>query len=78
MIYYLLFVGRGSFGIVKYQIYHGIHVAVKEFLPRTVSDSVETEAQLMSKLYHPYLPLLFGICTSKIPYILVMELAEKV
>lgn len=68
-----LFVGRGSFGIVKCQLYHGIHVAVKEFLPHTLKDSVEREAQLLFELCHPYLPLLFGICTLKLPYILVVQ-----
>lgn len=28
-----IFVGRGSFGVVKYQEFRGINVAVKEFLP---------------------------------------------
>lgn len=63
-----LFVGRGSFGIVKLQMYHGICVAVKEFLPRTAKESVEREAQLMCELCHPYLPLLFGVCTLNYPY----------
>lgn len=68
-----LFVGRGSFGIVKLQMYHGICVAVKEFLPRTAKESVEREAQLMCELCHPYLPLLFGVCTLNYPYILVIQ-----
>ena len=28
-----LYIGRGSFGVVKLQVYRGIHVAVKELLP---------------------------------------------
>lgn len=67
------YVGRGSFGIVKCQMYRGICVAVKEFLPHTIEESVLREAQIMSKLCHPYLPLLFGVCTAKRPYILVAQ-----
>lgn len=69
----VFFVGRGSFGIVRCQMYRGIYVAVKEFLPRTLKDSVVKEAQVMSGLCHPYLPFLLGVCTSKYPYILVTQ-----
>ena len=68
-----IFVGRGSFGVVKYQEFRGIKVAVKEFLPRTVALDVQREGQMLSKLCHPYLPLLFGIATDKYPYIIVMQ-----
>lgn len=68
-----IFVGRGSFGIVKFQQYRGIHVAVKEFLPRTRVESVESEAHILLKLSHPYVPLLLGICTSSNPFIMVMQ-----
>lgn len=68
-----VYVGRGSFGIVKFQIYRGIPVAVKEFLPRTCIEDVHKEASILQKLCHPYLPLFLGICTSKMPYIVVMQ-----
>lgn len=68
-----VFVGRGSFGVVKVQTYHGITVAVKEFLPRTNKESLEREAEVMCELCHSYLPLLFGVCTLKYPYLLVMQ-----
>ena len=68
-----LFVGRGSFGIVKYQQFRGIKVAVKEFLPHTVAADVQKEGQILSKLCHPYLPLFFGIAIDKYPYIIVMQ-----
>ena len=34
------FVGRGSFGRVKVQLYRGVLVAVKQFLPRAVMQDV--------------------------------------
>ena len=68
-----LFVGRGSFGVVKCQIYRGIRVAVKEFLPHTVQDSVMKEAHVQLGLCHPYLPLLLGVCISELPYIHVVQ-----
>lgn len=67
------YVGRGSFGVVKHQLYRGIDVAVKEFLPRTCIESVHHEARILAKLCHPYLPLLIGICTSIRPYCIVMQ-----
>ena len=30
------YLGRGSFGLVKLQLYCGIYIAVKELLPRSV------------------------------------------
>lgn len=57
-----VYVGRGSFGIVKMQLYRGIAVAVKEFLPHTVAKDVMHEASILASLCHPYLPLLFGVC----------------
>ena len=30
------YVGRGSFGIVRLQVYCGVQVAIKEFLPRSL------------------------------------------
>ena len=68
-----VFVGRGSFGVVKFQQYRGIQVAVKEFLPHTRAESVRYEASILLKLSHPYVPLLLGICTSKYPFIMVIQ-----
>lgn len=68
-----IFVGRGSFGIIKFQQYRGIQVAVKEFLPRTRAESVRYEASILLKLSHPYVPLLLGICTNQYPFIMVMQ-----
>ena len=66
-----LYVGRGSFGIVKFQAYRSLPLAVKEILPHTCAYSVRFEANIL--LTHPYLPLLFGICTTEEPYIMVMQ-----
>ena len=68
-----IYVGRGSFGIVKFQMYRNIPVAVKEFLPRTCIEDVHKEASILQKLCHPYLPLFFGMCTLMEPYIVVMQ-----
>lgn len=68
-----LFVGRGCFGIVKVQLYRGIHVAVKEFLPKTVTADVMHEASMLSCMCHPHLPLLFGVCIKQRPLCIVMQ-----
>lgn len=67
------YIGRGSFSIVKLQLYRGIYVAVKQFLPRTFINDVITEAKCLMKLSHPNLPHVFGICTEKLPYCIVMQ-----
>lgn len=67
------YVGRGSFSAVKLQLYHGIHVAVKEFFPRTIVADVAQEAHVLSKCSHPYLPLLFGYNIDVAPYFLVTQ-----
>ena len=67
------YVGRGSFGIVKVQKYRGILVAVKEYLPRTLSNDVVYEARVLARLCHPYVPCLLGVCTAQKPMRLVMQ-----
>ncbi len=60
--------GRGSFGIVRIQLYRNINVAVKEFLPHTVTSDVKIEANILARFSHPYLPYLFGIVIKELPY----------
>lgn len=67
------YVGRGSFGVVRVQMYRGMKVAVKEFLPHSVATDVRHEARVLSVLCHPYLPLLFGVNTSVRPFRIVMQ-----
>ena len=67
------YIGRGSFAVVRLQLYRGFHVAVKEFLPRSVHADVIHEATVLTKLCHPYLPFLFGVCTSSLPLKIIMQ-----
>lgn len=69
----VVYLGRGAFGIVKVQLYRDILVAVKEYLPRSLAADVKQEAALVSRLCHPYLPLLIGVCTTSAPLRLVMQ-----
>ena len=55
------YIGRGSFGVVRMQVYRGIEVAVKELLPRTLATDVRHEARVLASFCHPYLPL-FSVC----------------
>ena len=68
-----VYVGRGSFGIVRIQTFRGINVAVKEFLPHTQAGDVKHEALMLSCLCHPHLPFLFGIHTLSRPYKIVTQ-----
>lgn len=67
------FVGRGSFGVVKVQLFRGIQVAVKEFLPRSLKVDVNHEACILQSICHPNLPLLIGVCTRKEPFHIVVQ-----
>ena len=55
------------------QLYRGIPVAVKQFLPRTVVQDVVNEAEILLQLSHPNLPYLFGVCVTKKPYLIVTQ-----
>ncbi len=68
-----LFIGRGSFGVVKLQVFRQMDVAVKEMLPRTVLSDVLHEARILALLCHPFVPYLFGVCTTAKPYRIVMQ-----
>ena len=67
------FIGRGSFGVVRSQLYRGFRVAVKELLPRSAVDDVQHEAEILALFCHPYLPLLFGVITTTRPYRIIMQ-----
>lgn len=67
------FVGRGSFSVVRMQVYRGMRIAVKELLPGSVKNDVYQEANILALLCHPYLPLLFGVSTSTRPYRIAMQ-----
>ena len=67
------YIGRGSFGVVKLQVYRGIFVAVKELLPRSLKEDVQSEAEILSTLCHPFLLYMFGICTTSRPYKTIMQ-----
>jgi len=48
-------------------------VAVKKFLPSTVHADVYREAGVLVHFCHPYLPMLFGVVTSTLPYRIIMQ-----
>ena len=63
------YIGRGSFGIVRLQLYRDMKVAVKEFLPRSLHEDVINEAHILASLSHPYLP----VCLKHAPLRIVMQ-----
>lgn len=68
-----VYLGRGSFSVVRLQLYRGIKVAVKEFLPRTFYADVKNEASMLARFCHPYLPFVFGLNITSRPYRIVMQ-----
>lgn len=53
-------------------MYHGIKVAVKEYLARCIVHDVQRVAAFLSHLCHPYVPLI-GISTKKMLLSLIMQ-----
>ena len=68
-----IFLGQGSFAVVKLKLFRGIPVAVKGVQPRTLLADVKKEAYTLAQLSHPFLPYLFGVCTATEPYRIVMQ-----
>ena len=68
-----IFLGRGSFSIVRLKVYRGMHVAVKQFRTQALKLDVDNEALFLSSLCHPYLPYLFGVCSAAQPYRIVTQ-----
>ena len=56
--------------MVRLQYYRGMKVAVKEFLPHSMKSDVVT---ILSMLNHPNLPYMFGMCTSSLPYRIILQ-----
>ena len=67
------YIGRGSFAVVKLQLFRGYKVAVKKFLASTIKEDVIQEAQNLAHLCHPYIPMLFGLVTATQPYRIIMQ-----
>lgn len=68
-----VYVGRGSFSVVRLQTYRDIKVAVKEFLRHYLHTDAQNEARILSIICHTHLPYVFGICTTARPYRLVTQ-----
>ncbi|KAJ4461645.1 putative protein kinase [Paratrimastix pyriformis] len=70
-------IGKGSFGEVFRAEYNRSSVAVKRFALRTeVCESISREVEVLSKLHHPNVVTLYGVCLHA-PYIdMVMELCR--
>lgn len=66
--------GEGSFGIVRYATWRGTEVALKVINDKTIdTDEFNVEMMILSKLHHPNILQFLGSCTTKVPYIIVME-----
>ena len=48
-------------------------MAVKEYRVQTDKADVYDKAMVLSRLCHPYLPYLFGVCTETSPYQFIMQ-----
>ena len=70
------YIGQGSFGIVKLQLYHGIYVAVKQFLPWTFINDIRNETKCVMKLSHPNLPHFLGFAQKSSHIALWCDLKE--
>lgn len=69
-------VGRGSFGTVFKARWQDQFVAVKLIEPESERRAIEREVRQLSRVSHPNIIVLYGVCTKK-PYVcLVMEYAD--
>ena len=68
-----IYLGQGSFAVVKLKLFRGVHVAVKELQPHTLLADVRKEAHPLAQLCPPFLPYLFGVCTATQPYKIIMQ-----
>jgi serine/threonine protein kinase len=67
-------IGEGSFGIVRLAEWRGTDVALKVINDKTLdTNEFDIEMMIISKLHHPNILQFLGSCTSKVPYIIVME-----
>lgn len=67
-------IGEGSFGVVRFATWRGTDVALKVIKDKLIdTEEFDVEMMILSKLHHPNILQFLGSCTSKIPYIIVME-----
>ena len=64
-------VGEGTFGTCYQAKYGSNTVAVKEIKAETLTADISTEAAILNCLRHPNLPILFGVCFDKSPFLIV-------
>uniref|UniRef100_A0A3B3RTZ5 non-specific protein-tyrosine kinase n=1 Tax=Paramormyrops kingsleyae TaxID=1676925 RepID=A0A3B3RTZ5_9TELE len=71
-------VGSGQFGVVMLGYWRQVKVAVKMVREGAMSeDEFREEAQVMTRLSHPKLVQLYGVCTQQSPMYLLFEFMEN-
>jgi serine/threonine protein kinase len=73
--------GRGGFGVVRKALWQGCtQVAVKQLLGSLTPELLEefkAESAVHSRLHHPNIIALYGICVESMTYAMVMEFMER-
>ncbi|XP_023161432.1 mitogen-activated protein kinase kinase kinase 7 [Drosophila hydei] len=69
-------VGHGSYGVVCKAIWQNQLVAVKEFFASAEQKDIEKEVKQLSRVKHPNIIALYGICLAQQATYLIMEYAE--
>ncbi|XP_017872134.1 PREDICTED: mitogen-activated protein kinase kinase kinase 7 [Drosophila arizonae] len=69
-------VGHGSYGVVCKAIWRNQLVAVKEFFASAEQKDIEKEVKQLSRVKHPNIIALHGICLAQQATYLIMEYAE--
>lgn len=73
---FLQVVGKGTFGIVWKAHWNGTYVAVKHIDSEAERKAFIKEAIQLSRVSHPNIIKLYGVCTKVANFCLVMEFAE--
>ncbi|XP_077294350.1 TGF-beta activated kinase 1 isoform X2 [Arctopsyche grandis] len=75
-IRYIRVVGKGTFGVVWKALWRGTYVAVKNIESEAERKAFNVEARQLSRVSHPNIVKLYGVCTKDANFCLVMEFAE--
>lgn len=70
-------IDRGSYGVVKIAFWREDEVAVKIFETQTEIEAFYNEVEVLASVSHPNIIELYGASKSKLPYYMIMELANE-
>lgn len=69
-----IILGKGSFGEVSLQTYHGEYVAVKKFIRQSSEEEILREIiSIINIRAHKYLPIVYGVSLERRPFLMISK-----